>query len=161
LKDLPPIPKSRPFTTSPEVVERIVALNLLHPAQGCNFISDQLRQEGVVVSYLAVQNILTKHGLRPRYDRWLKLVVQAAEEHLTPTQEQTAFLEEQNPCWRERSSHVESAAPGELLCQDRPDWRAARLFVQAVDPARHLLSAHRSGSGLRRRLAHGPVAAQI
>lgn len=135
LKDLPPIPKSHPFTTSPEVVERILALSLLHPARGCNFISDHLRQEGIVVSYPTVQNILTKHGLRTRYDRWLKLEAQAADEHLTPTQEQGEFLEEQNPCWRERSGHVESDAPGELLCQDTAAvgrWAGQRLWLHAV-----------------------------
>jgi hypothetical protein len=34
LKDLPPIPKEHPFTTSPQVVERILALSLEHPAWG-------------------------------------------------------------------------------------------------------------------------------
>jgi transposase InsO family protein len=135
LKDLPPIPKSHPFTTAPNVVERIVELSLLHPARGCNFISDQLRLEGMVVSYPTVQNILTKQGLRTRYDRWLRLEAQAAEESLTPTQEQADFLQEQNPCWRERSSHVESSAPGELLCQDTTGvgrWAGTRLWLHAV-----------------------------
>jgi transposase InsO family protein len=135
LVDLPPIPKAHPFTTAPAVVERILELSLLHPARGCNFLSDQLRQEGVVVSYPTVQNILTKHGLRTRYDRWLRLETQAAEEHLTPTQEQAEFLEEQNPCWRERSSHVESQRPGQLLCQDTASlgrWAGERLWLHAV-----------------------------
>lgn len=135
LKDLPPIAKSHLFTTSPEVVERIIELSLLHPARGCNFISDHLRQEGVVVSYPTVQNILNKHSLRTRYDRWLRLELQAAEAYLTPTQEQSEFLEEQNPCWRERSAHVESAQPGELLCQDTAGvgrWAGERLWLHAV-----------------------------
>jgi len=51
-----------------------------------------------------------------RYERWLKLEekVQGKEIELTP--EQAAWLEKQNPCFRER--HVESSQPGELLCQD-------------------------------------------
>lgn len=135
LKDLPPIPKSHPFSTAPEVVERIVELSLLHPARGCNFISDQLRLEGIVVSYPTVQNILTKQGLRSRYDRWLHLEAQAAEQYLTPTQEQAEFLEELNPCWRERNSHVESKVPGELLCQDTASvgrWAGERVWLHAV-----------------------------
>ena len=36
LKDLPPIPKSHPFATPPEVVERILEINLEDPARGCN-----------------------------------------------------------------------------------------------------------------------------
>lgn len=135
LKDLPPIPKSHPFSTPPDVVGRIIELSLLHPARGCNFLSDQLRHEGILVSYPTVQNILTKHGLRTRYDRWLKLEQQAAEEHLTPTKDQAEFLEKQNPCWRERSSHVESQQPGALLCQDTASlgrWVGERLWLHAV-----------------------------
>jgi hypothetical protein len=36
LKDLPPIHRSHPQTTPPELVERIVELTLAHPAYGCN-----------------------------------------------------------------------------------------------------------------------------
>jgi hypothetical protein len=36
LKDLPPIHKSHPQTTPPEVVDKIKALALAHPAYGCN-----------------------------------------------------------------------------------------------------------------------------
>lgn len=50
LKDLPPIPKAHPFTTPPEVVERILALSLEHPAWGCTRLSDMLKLEGVSVS---------------------------------------------------------------------------------------------------------------
>jgi hypothetical protein len=42
LKDLPPVAKSHPQTTSDDVVQQIVVLALEHPAWGCNRISDQL-----------------------------------------------------------------------------------------------------------------------
>jgi transposase InsO family protein len=134
LKDLPPIPKSHPFTTPPEVVERIVTISLLHPARGCNFISDELRKEGILVSYPTVQNILNKQGLRTRYDRWLRLEQQAADEYLVPTEEQLTFLVKENPCWRERR-HVESSRPGELLSQDTSSvgrWEGQLLRLHAV-----------------------------
>jgi hypothetical protein len=73
LKDLPPIPKPHPFTTAPVLVERILELSLLHPARSCNLVSGRLHQEGVVVSYPTVQNILVKQGLRTHDDRCLKL----------------------------------------------------------------------------------------
>ncbi len=38
LKDLPPIARSHPQTTAPEVVARIEELALTHPAYGCNRI---------------------------------------------------------------------------------------------------------------------------
>jgi hypothetical protein len=46
LKDLPPIAKSHPMTTPPEVVERIAALALLHPAYGCNRLEALLPWRG-------------------------------------------------------------------------------------------------------------------
>lgn len=134
LKDLPPIVKSHPFTTPAETVERIVEISLQNPARGCNYISDRLRQEGTLVSYPTVQNILNKGGLRRRYDRWLRLEQMAAEEQLVPTETQLKFLIQQNPCWRERR-HVESRRPGELLCQDTSSvgkWEGRLLRLHAV-----------------------------
>jgi len=116
LKDLPPVHKNHPMTTPEEVQEKIVALSLSHPAWGCNRVSDQLKLEGISVSAPTVQNILNKEGLGTRYERWLKLEEKTAERKVELTAEQVAFIEKQNPCFKER--HVESARPGELLNQD-------------------------------------------
>lgn len=135
LKDLLPIVKHHPFATTAEHEARVVELSLAHPARGCNFLSDLLRKEGVLISYPTVQNLLNKNGLRKRYDRWLRLEQMAAEEHLVPTAEQLKFLEKQNPQWRERQAHVESSQPGELLCQDTSslgNWGGQRLILHAV-----------------------------
>ncbi|MBX7253997.1 MAG: IS481 family transposase [Candidatus Promineofilum sp.] len=134
LKDLPPIVKSHPFTTPPETVERIVTLSLENPSRGCNFISDLLCQEGILVSYPTVQNILNKQGLRGRYDRWLRLEQLADVGQLEPTETQLKFLIQENPIWRERR-HVESRRPGELLCQDTSavgKWEEGFLRLHAV-----------------------------
>lgn len=135
LKDLPPIVKNHPFTTAPEHEARVVELSLLNPARGCNFLSDQLRREGILISYPTVQNILNRNGLRKKYDRWLELERQAHEEHLVPTAAQLKFLTKQNPQWRERKEHVQSSQPGELLCQDTStlgNWGGQRLVLHAV-----------------------------
>jgi transposase InsO family protein len=135
LKDLPPIVKNHPFTTAPEHEARVVALSLLNPSRGCNFLSDQLRREGLVISYPTVQSILNRRGLDKRYDRWLELERQAYEEHLVPTAAQLQFLTRQNPLWRERQQHVESSRPGELLCQDSSslgNWGGQRLVLHTV-----------------------------
>jgi transposase InsO family protein len=118
LKDLPPIHKSHPQTTPAETVERIVDLALQHPSYGCNRIEAMLALEGKRVSAITIQKILNDQGLGTRYDRWLALEKRTAEAPLPIelTGEQVAFLEKQNPCFRER--HVESGAPGELLCAD-------------------------------------------
>lgn len=116
LKDLPPIPKSHPMSTPEAHVERLLALSLEHPAWGCNRLSDTLRLEGISISAPTIQNLLNKHDLRSRYDRWLALERHVAEQGIELNPEQVRFLEKQNPVWRER--HVESSRPGELLCQD-------------------------------------------
>ena len=135
LKDLPPIVKNHPFATSAENEARVVELSLLNPARGCNFISALLRKEGIVISYPTVQNLMNKNGIGKRYDRWLRLEQMAAEEAMVPTADQTKFLEKQNPQWKERSGHVESSMPGELLCQDTSSlgkWGDQRLILHAV-----------------------------
>ncbi len=116
LNDLPPIHKSHPQTTPPEVVEKIKALALEHPSWGCNRLEALLRLEGIGVSSVTIQKILNDAGLGTRHDRWLALEAKHAEKAIDLTAEQAAFLEKMNPCFRER--HVESSAPGELLSAD-------------------------------------------
>lgn len=116
LKDLPPIHKSHPQATAPEVVERIKALALEHPAYGCNRLEAILSLEGTRVSALTIQKRLNDNGLGTRIERWLALEEANAGRAIDITPEQAAFLEKLNPCFRER--HVESDAPGELLSAD-------------------------------------------
>lgn len=116
LRDLPPIVKNHPFTTPPEVVERIKELALLYPSRGCRYLENLLADEAVAVSGVTIQKILDENGLGKRYDRWLALERKNAEEKIELTGEQAAFIEKQNPQFRER--HVESSRPGEVLNQD-------------------------------------------
>jgi transposase InsO family protein len=116
LKDLPPIAKSHPMTTPLEVVARIEALALEHPAYGCNRIEALLALEGRRVSAITVQKILNDKGLGSRHERWLALERQNAEQVIELSAEQVAFLEKLNPCFKER--HVESERPGQLLSAD-------------------------------------------
>lgn len=116
LVDLPPIHHSHPFTTPPEVEQRILDVSLEHPAWGCNRLSDTLKLEGINISAITIQKILNRNEMGSRYDRWLKLEEKHSQKAIQLTGEQVAFIEKQNPAFRER--HVESNAPGELLCQD-------------------------------------------
>ena len=47
LMDQPPIPKSFPNETPPEVKEKVIEISLRHPSWGPLHISDHLRLEGV------------------------------------------------------------------------------------------------------------------
>lgn len=116
LKDLPPIHKSHPQTTPPEIVERILALSLAHPAWGCVRLANHLKLDGVSVSSPTIQHILIKQGMASKFDRLLKLQEQVATEPFELSAEQVSQIEKANPCFRER--HIESSRPGELLAQD-------------------------------------------
>lgn len=116
LKDLPPIAKHHPFTTPPDVMDRIEAIALENPSYGCNRLEALLAREGIRVSYVTIQKILNDKHLGSRYERWLALEQRAHETPMELTGAQIAYIEKQNPCFRER--HVESGAPGELLSQD-------------------------------------------
>ena len=116
LRDLPPIVKNHPFTTPPEVVERIKELALTYPSRGCRYIESLMQADGRYVSGVTIQKILDENGLGKRYDRWLALERRRAESAMELTAEQIAFIEKQNPQFRERK--VESSKPGELLNQD-------------------------------------------
>lgn len=116
LKDLPPIHKSHPQTTPPEVVQKILELSLANPTWGCVRLSDHLKLQGISVSSPTIQNILIKHDMGSRYQRLLKLEEKVAQEAIPITAEQVALIEKANPTFRER--HVESSRPGELLAQD-------------------------------------------
>lgn len=116
LKDLPPIHKSHPQTTPPEVVAKLLDWAAKHPTWGCVRMSLQLKLEGISVSSPTIQAILNKQGLGSRYQRLLKLEERALREKFSLTAEQIAAIEKANPCYRER--HIESKRPGELLAQD-------------------------------------------
>jgi transposase InsO family protein len=116
LKDLPPVAKSHPMTTPPEVVARLLELALEHPAYGCNRLEALLALEGKRVSAITIQKLLNERALGTREQRWLALETKTASEPIELSAEQVAFLEKLNPCFRER--HVESERPGELLSAD-------------------------------------------
>ena len=115
LVDRPPVPKSHPHTTPPEVVRKIRDLALAHPAWGCDRLSGLLRPTGASVSGVTIQRILNRRNLGTRSERLLRLEEMAAHAQIALSPEQLAAMEKRNPCFGER--HVESSAPGELLCQ--------------------------------------------
>lgn len=116
LKDLPPIHKTHPQTTSPEVVERLLELSRSEPGWGCQKLSAKLRQIGISLSAVTVQDILAKQGLGTRSERLYALEKRHLEEQVELTAQQTRLLEKHNPCFRER--HIESSRSGELLSAD-------------------------------------------
>ena len=134
LIDRPPIPKSFPNETPPELKEKVIRLSLQHPARGPVQISDRLRLEGVTVSPSTVRNIWIKENMETRYKRLLRLEEERNGQDVELTEEQIKLLEKANPCFRERK--VESPYPGYLLSQDTflvgTLKGIGRVYLQAV-----------------------------
>lgn len=134
LMDRPPIPKSFPHETVPEVREKVITLSLQHPAWGPLRLSDHLRLEGISVSPSTIRNIWIKDNMETRYKRLLRLEEEKNGQDIDLTEEQIRLLEKANPCFRER--HVESLYPGFLLCQDTfmvgTLKGIGRIYLQAV-----------------------------
>ena len=116
LKDMPPIPKSQPNTTTPETEARILGASSAHPSWGCVKLSDYLKLQGVSISSPTVQKILIRNDMASVYDRWMRLEEKHLDKGIELTAEQMAKIEKYNPCFKER--HVESSRPGELLSAD-------------------------------------------
>jgi len=116
LKNLPPVHAAHPLSTPQSLVERIIELSQTHPSWGCYRISQYLSLLGCSVSGPTIQKIMKRNGMGTRKDRWLALEDKVLRADVPLTLEQIAWLEKQNPCFRER--HSESSRPGELLCQD-------------------------------------------
>jgi len=134
LMDQPPIPKSFPHETPPELKEKVISLSLEHPAWGPVHLSDHLRLEGVSVSPSTVRNIWVKEDMETRYKRLLRLEEEKSGQDLDLSEEQIKLLEKANPCFRERN--VESPYPGYLLSQDTflvgTLKGIGRIYLQAV-----------------------------
>jgi transposase InsO family protein len=132
--DQPPIPKSFPHETPPEVKEKVISLSLEHPAWGPVHLSDHLRLEGVSVSPSTVRNIWVKEDMETRYKRLLRLEEEKNGHDLDLSEEQIKLLEKANPCFRERN--IESPYPGYLLSQDTflvgTLKGIGRIYLQAV-----------------------------
>ncbi len=113
LKNLPPIHKFHPKTTTSKTEKKIISISQNHPRWGCYRISDHLKTKGISVSGPTIQKILTKNSLGTRYQRALHLKKKWFTEKIKLSNEQTLFIEKINPCFCEK--HIESTIPGGLL----------------------------------------------
>lgn len=114
LGNRPPVHKSHPQATAADVNRKIVGLALANPAHGCDRIARDLARKGVEVSGVTIQKILHKAGLGTYEIRGAALEARYAEGN-TLSSRQIEFLENINPCFRERD--VKVGRPGEVLCQ--------------------------------------------
>lgn len=134
LIDRPPIPRTMPTRTAPELEKRVLDLSIEHPAWGQQRICDELALRGVQLCAATIRNIRVREGLESRYKRLLALEERTCGKEIELTEEQIRLLEKHNPAFRERN--VESPHPGYLLCQDTfyvgHLKGVGRVYLQAV-----------------------------
>ena len=117
LKNLPFGPRHHPFTTSPEVVQRILDLSIADPTLGCDKLHDLLKAAGILVSSPTIQKILINNEMGTVDDRFQMLEDKAVMGGERLTEIQTSLLEKHNPCFRERNS--ESNRPAKVIVIDK------------------------------------------
>lgn len=100
LRDLPPIHKTHPHTTSIEVEKRILELVAQNPHKGCGHIELLLKLEGKNCSKPTIQKIMERHGLGSRYQRLLKLEEKHLKEDKQLSEEQIKSIEKATPASR-------------------------------------------------------------
>lgn len=116
LRNLPPVHKSHPQTTPPEIVQRVIQLSLLHADWGCSRLSTCLKEQNISISGPTIQRILSKEGMGSKNERSFLLEENVHEAKIVLTEEQSNTIYQNNPCLREKQA--ESRHPGELLVQD-------------------------------------------
>lgn len=134
LEDLPPVPRTHPLKTPPDVIEKVVATSAARPAWGCARIVEHMAAQGITISSPTVQKLLIAHGMGTRSERLRRLEERFVEGSIELSLEQMRLIEKANPCFRAR--HAESRCAGELLAQDTIDLGtrrgAGRLSLQVV-----------------------------
>ena len=111
LRDLPPIHKTHPHTTSLEVEKRMLELVAQNPQKGCGHIEQLLKLEGKNCSKPTIQKIMERHGLGTRYQRLLKLEEQHLQDGKQLSNEQIKSIEKANPCFQGKACGKPSSRP--------------------------------------------------
>jgi hypothetical protein len=78
LKDHPPVHRTHPFTTPPDVIEQLLALSAANPNWGGAHVSDQLKRTGITRGSPTIQQALLERRLGSTYERLLRVEEHAA-----------------------------------------------------------------------------------
>ena len=93
LLDKPPIAKSMPSKTPPELEKQVIELSVEHPAWGKLRITDELALRGIQMAPATVRNIWVRNDLEKRYKRLLALEEKTAGKKVELTEEQIRLLD--------------------------------------------------------------------
>ncbi len=124
-----------PNRVPPDVEQAILDFCLSFPTKGSQFVANQLRLQGTDVSPSGVRGVWQRHDLLTRHKRLLRLEVHARDTTFVLSETQLRLLEKAGSEVVPQQ-HVESSAPGELLCQDTFYWGTlkgvGKVYVQVV-----------------------------
>ncbi len=130
LLDKPPIPKSMPTRTPPELEKKVIDLSIQHPARGQQHIADLLALENIQLAPVTVRNIWLRNNLETRYKRMLALEEKTAGKKAKLTEEQIRLLEKHNPEFKER--HVESPVRATSSARILSTWGRSRAWAEST-----------------------------
>ncbi|MDR1075439.1 MAG: IS481 family transposase [Xanthomonadaceae bacterium] len=124
-----------PNRVSPDVEQTVLDFCLSFPTKDSQFVANQLRLQNVEVSPSGVRGVWQRHDLLTRHNRLLRLEAHARDTTFILSEAQMRLLEKAGSEVIPQQ-YVESAAPGELLCQDTFYWGTlkgvGKIYVQVV-----------------------------
>ena len=105
-----------PNRVSEAIEKAVLDHSLEHPTHGCLRVSQELALHGIQVSSGGVIGVWSRHDLRTKHERLLRLEKHVAERQVQLSDEQTRLLERFSPEFRERQIQVRET--GELVAVD-------------------------------------------
>jgi len=125
-----------PNQTKPEVEAKILEMTERYPTYSYVRISNQLRLSGVPASIASVRYVWQRHGISRRMQRLLWMEKRSLESGRVLTEEMKKLLARYKRRNEDPEKHVESHAPGYLLCQDTyylgTIKGVGRIYMQSV-----------------------------
>jgi len=116
LDKLPGAKGPPPNRVDAEVEEAILQHSLEDPNHGCVRVAQELVLKGIQVSSGGVRGVWSRHGLRTKHERLLRLERTVAERKLELSDDQIRLLERFSPEFRER--HIETKHTRDLVAVD-------------------------------------------
>jgi transposase InsO family protein len=112
----PVLPKINQHELRQQLEEMVIQLSENYPVWGSTRLSRELKAMNINISSTSISNILVKHQMGTKYDRYLKLKLKYAESLDSLSHDQLMIFQEFDSSFREQE--VRGGQPGELLVQD-------------------------------------------
>lgn len=112
----PALPKINQHEIRRQLEEIVIQLSVNYPVWGSTRLSKEMKAMNINISSTSISNILVKHQMGTKYDRYLKLKVKYAESLASLSQDQLIIFQEFDSSFKDQE--IRGERPGELLVQD-------------------------------------------